>query len=179
MVWGLYGESDAQFDQNGKVCLKLQIMDDIIPASVAKQTFGAVLARAARAPVGVQRHGKLVAAVVSPEWLERRPAGDERRAARAAQQQVEMQRLLGHHRMGLALLCQSAARQRLMVAAARREVDRWEAQRLCSADYIERWRAWLALPARELVTMMCSDADGWGPAMRQNSPLTAAWAPPL
>jgi hypothetical protein len=68
------------------------------------------------------------------------------------------------------LLCASPADQRKRIAQARREVDRWEAGRLCSADYIARWRAWLKLPAKDLAQRMCSDAQGWGTAMRQNSP---------
>ena len=52
-------------------------------------------------------------------------------------------------------------------------VARWEQQGLCSADYIQRWRKWLAWPVPRLVRAMCSDAAGWGNAMRQNSPFSA------
>lgn len=141
-----------------------------VSASHVKQNFGEVLALAARGPVGVERHRKMVAAIVPPDWIARHGALDERRAARAAQQQLELRRLMAHQQMGIELLCESPAEQRRRIAQARREVDRWEAGRLCSADYIERWRAWLKLPVRDLVRRMCSDAQGWGPAMRQNSP---------
>ena len=107
---------------------------DTVAASHVKQNFGEVLARAANGPVGVERHRKLVAAIVPPQWLQQ---------------------------------------QRKRVDAALREVDRWEERALCSADYIQRWRAWLALPVKQLVQRMCSDAQGWGRAMRQNSPFTA------
>lgn len=147
---------------------------DHVPASYAKQNFGDVLARAAKAPLGVERHGKLVAGLVPPHWLARCDALDERRSARAAQQQVEVNRLLAHQRLGIELLCAPAARRRRLIDAGRREVDRWEACQLCSQDYIGRWRAWLALPAPQLVQRMCSDAAGWGRAMRQNSPFAAA-----
>jgi hypothetical protein len=147
---------------------------DTVAASHVKQNFGEVLARAALGPVGVERHRKLVAAIVPPQWLARHDALDERRAARAAQQQVELLRLMAHQQLGIELLCANAAGQRKRIDAARREVDRWQARQLCSADYIERWRAWLALPVREMVQRMCSDAQGWGRAMRQNSPFAAA-----
>jgi hypothetical protein len=145
-----------------------------VPASLVKQNFGEVLARAARGPVGIERHRKLVAAIVPPHWLSAQDVLDERRAARAAQQQVELNRLLAHQQLGIELLCSAPAWQRRRIEDARREVDRWQAGQLCSADYVERWRAWLALPVKELVPRMCSDADGWGRAMRQNSPFTAA-----
>ena len=145
---------------------------DIVTASYAKQTFGNVLARAAQAPVGIERHGALVAALVPPAWLERAGALDARRQAREQQRQVELQRLMAHQRVGIELLTQPAQR-RARLAAARREVDRWETQGLCSRDYIDRWRDWLALPLADMVQAMCSEAKGWGPAMRQNSPFTA------
>lgn len=143
---------------------------DQVEASFAKQNFGAVLARAASAPVGVRRHRKLVAALVPPAWLQRAPEIDERRAARLAQQQVEQERLMKHQKIGIELLCATPAAQARWLRGATRAVDRWEADALCSTDYIERWRKWLALPVKELVRTMCSDAGGWGPAMRQNSP---------
>ena len=145
---------------------------DKITASQAKQNFGQAIVRAQREPLGVQRHGKLVGAIVSPEWLAAHPAVDERRVARAAQQQVELARLMRHQRIGIELLSASASLRRGRLIAASREVDRWEAGRLCSEEYIQRWRAWLALPVRAMVQAMCSDAQGWGPAMRQNSPFT-------
>lgn len=149
---------------------------DHVDASHVKQNFGEVLARAAREPLGVHRHRKLVAALVPPHWLERGDALDERRAARAAQKTVELQRLADHQRIAIELLCAAPAAQARMLQAARREVDRWEAQRLCTQDYIGRWREWLALPPKELARRMCSHAGGWGPAMRQNSPFGALGA---
>jgi hypothetical protein len=99
----------------------------------------------------------------------------ERRAARSAHQQVELQRLAAHQRLGVELLCAPPLQQRWLIEAALREVDRWEERALCSADYIQRWRAWLALPAKQLVPRMCSDGK-WGCAMRQNSPFTTVEA---
>ena len=146
---------------------------NIVAASRVKQNFGEILALAASAPQGIERHGKLVAALVSPDWLARQSGLDERRASRAAQQQVDQQRLLAHQAIGIALLCSTAAQQRSQLARVAQQVDRWQAQQLCSADYIARWRQWLALPLKQLVQRMCSDAAGWGNAMRQNSPFTS------
>lgn len=145
-----------------------------VPASHVKQHFGEVLALAQQQPVGVERHRKLVAALVPPGWLSRQDALDERRLARQAQQQVELARLMRHQQIGIELLCGSAVQVRKRIEAARREVDRWEAAQLCSTDYIQRWRAWLALPLPRLVKTMCSEAGGWGAAMRQNSPFGTA-----
>lgn len=148
-----------------------------VTASAAKQNFGQLLERAAAAPVGIERHGKLVAALVPPQWLERGQLLDERRLARDMQQRVEQNRLMAHQRIGIDLLTRKD-HQKQLLGAARREVQRWEAQHLCSQDYIDRWSEWLALPTADLVERMCSDADGWGTAMRQNSPFAAALRQP-
>lgn len=100
---------------------------------------------------------------------------DERRRARDAQQRVELGRLVAHQRIGIELLGHRERRKPLL-DAAKGEVRRWAEQRLCSQDYIDRWTEWLALPPVNLVERMCSDADGWGNAMRQNSPFTASTA---
>ena len=143
-----------------------------VAASRVKQNFGEILALAASVPQGIERHGKLVAALVPPDWLARQSSFDERRAARAGQLQIERQRLMAHQALGIALLCATAIEQRTQIQAAAREVDRWQAGQLCSADYIARWREWLALPLKKMVQRMCSDAAGWGTAMRQNSPFS-------
>jgi len=144
-----------------------------VTASAARQNFGQLLERAAKAPVGIERHGKLVAVLGPPVWAGSDPALAERRRAREEQQRVEKERLLAHQRIGIELLAHRARRTRLL-QAARAEVVRWSAERLCSQDYVDRWSEWLALPVAELVERMCSDADGWGPAMRQNSPFATA-----
>lgn len=145
-----------------------------ISASEAKQNFGMALARAALAPVGIERHGKLVAALVPPQWLAGAHLLDERRRARQNQQQIEQNRLMAHQRIAIRLLSRPEEKRRLLTAA-RHEVKRWSEQKLCSRDYIERWTEWLALPPAELVDRMCSDADGWGTAMRQNSPFGTSY----
>jgi hypothetical protein len=97
-----------------------------------------------------------------------------RRAARAAQREVELQRLMDHLQVARELSRAAPSERRERIDAAKREVERWETDGLCSADYIARWREWLELPVPHLVLRMCSDAQGWGPAMRQNSPLTGS-----
>ncbi|KQT07569.1 hypothetical protein [Ramlibacter sp. Leaf400] len=104
----------------------------------------------------VEPHGKLLAS-----------------HARELQQQIEQDRLTAHRRIGMELLGREERRNHLL-ESARREVRRWAEQGLCSQDYIDRWSEWLSLPVGELVERMCSDAQGWGRAMRQNSPFGTA-----
>ncbi|HSO46238.1 MAG TPA: type II toxin-antitoxin system Phd/YefM family antitoxin [Rhodoferax sp.] len=142
-----------------------------LTASQAKQNFGALLGQLAHSPVAIERHHKTVAVVMSPEAA--KSVIDPRRMARQAQQQRELQRLMQHQQMAIDLLCAPRPVQEKHIQAALNRVKLWEIEHLCSADYIERWQQWLALPVSELAPLMCSPAQGWGPAMRQNSPFTA------
>lgn len=142
---------------------------DKITATAAKQNFGDALARAASAPLGIERHGRVVAALVPAQWLDNSHRLDDRRRAREQQKQVEQARLMAHQRVAIELLADPQERRRLL-ALARVEVQRWRDLALCSDDYIQRWTEWLALPVTDLARRMCSDAGGWGTAMRQNSP---------
>lgn len=141
-----------------------------VSASNAKQFFGTLLADAAHEPVRIERHGKTVAAVVPPAWLARQGEMDPRRAARAAQQERERARAEKHLRLAIKLLTLPAAERKALIAQARAMVDRWQAEQLCSADYIARWRAWLRLPVNELAQAMTNTDDEWAAPMRQNSP---------
>ena len=142
-----------------------------VSASDAKQYFGELLASAAQEPVQIIRHGKAVAAVVPARWLERHAAtADPRASARAAQQARERAREDKHRRIALALLLASPTERQTMIEQAQQTVDRWQAEQLCSLDYIEGWRAWLALPMVELAKAMTSTDDAWARPMRQNSP---------
>ena len=94
----------------------------------------------------------------------------ERRAARMSQTMLEMDRLVRHQRIAIDLLTLPATERKALMQRARAVVERWQTDGLCSRDYIERWQALLALPPRELALAMTSDADGWGAALRQNSP---------
>ena len=140
-------------------------------ASRAKQNFGALLSQLAHSPVAIARHNKTVAVVMLPDAAQSLP--NPRLQARAEQQQREQQRLMRHQQLAINLLCATPAEQTLQVQGAQAVVARWSSEGLCSADYIERWQAWLALPLKQLALLMCSDAEGWGSAMRQNSPFTA------
>jgi hypothetical protein len=140
-------------------------------ASQAKQNFGALLSQLAHSPVAIARHNKTVAVVMLPDAAQSLP--NPRLQARAEQQQREQQRLMRHQQLAINLLCATPTQQSQQLQAAQAVVARWEREGLCSADYIARWQAWLALPLKDLAQRMCSDAEGWGPAMRQNSPFTA------
>ena len=39
-----------------------------------------------------------------------------------------------------------------------------------SADYIQRWSDILQMPVKSMAAAIVSDQDGWGNALRQNSP---------
>ena len=141
-----------------------------LTASQAKQNFGALIGQLANGPVAIERHRKTVAIVMSPESAQ--CLADPRVTARAAQQQREQLRLMQHQQWAIELLSSPPLIQQQQVQAAQKIVARWQSEQLCSADYIRRWQHWLALPVTELATLMCGPADGWGPAMRQNSPFT-------
>jgi PHD/YefM family antitoxin component YafN of YafNO toxin-antitoxin module len=141
-------------------------------ASQAKQNFGALLSQLEHSPVAIARHNKTVAVVMLPATAQ--ALSNPRQQARAEQQQREQQRLMRHQQLAIGLLCATPAQQARQLKAAHAVVARWVKDGLCSADYIARWQAWLALPLQKLAPLMCGDADGWGPAMRQNSPFTAA-----
>ncbi len=142
-----------------------------ISASEAKQNFGVLLAQATKAPVQIVRHGKAVAAVVPAAWLEQHAVKvDPRLAARAAQQERDREREDKHRRIALALLTAPAPQRKAMIKQAQQMVDRWQAEQLCSPDYIEGWRAWLRLPTAQLAKVMTCTDDAWAKPMRQNSP---------
>ncbi len=139
-----------------------------ISATDAKQNFSETLERAEREPVTIQRHGKTVAMMVPAGYASAELV--ERRLARAQQENIESARLIRHQRLAMRLLAATPAQARELVRAADRVVDRWERESLCSQHFIGRWRMLLALPPRDLAQQMCGDADGWGTALRQNSP---------
>lgn len=140
-------------------------------ASQAKQNFGALLSQLAHGPVVIARHNKTVAVVMLPAAAQTLP--NPRLQARAEQHQREQQRQMRHQQLAIDLLCATPEQQTRQLRAAQAVVARWANEGLCSADYIARWQDWLALPLQQLAPLMCGDAQGWGPAMRQNSPFTA------
>jgi PHD/YefM family antitoxin component YafN of YafNO toxin-antitoxin module len=149
-------------------------------SSRAKQNFGELLDALAKGPVAIARHKKVKAIVCSPEVFREQSSTaqvlSERRAARAAQLLVERDRLIKHQGWAIDLLLMPKARRDELVRRARFEVARWRRDRLCSADYADRWDALLDQPARDLAKAMGSDMQGWGAALRQNSPWQVVFA---
>ncbi len=129
---------------------------------------------AALAPVAIERHGKVQAIVAAPRFfsaLQIQP--DEtaaRRLARLDQTVIEKNRLIRHQRIAFDLLTVPDDVRAKMIGRAQGTVARWQCEGLCSADYIDRWSAILLLPVKEMAIEMTSDANAWGPALRQNSP---------
>lgn len=141
-----------------------------VTSTRAKQAFGELLDSAVREPVEIRKHGKVRAILASPEHFASASPLALRRAAREHQAAVEQARLLKHYRVALSLLTATPSRRAQWVAQARAVVARWRSEGLSSRDYFERWEALLSLPNKELAVAMTSDLDGWGDALRQNSP---------
>lgn len=139
-----------------------------LSATVAKNTFATVLVLAGDGGVQIEKHGKIVAVVVAPENL--LTDADRRRAALARQEAVEAARLIRHQQIAIELLSMPATSACKRIAAARKVVDQWEARGTCSKDFIGAWRRLLGLPVGELAREMSGDPQGWGRALRQNSP---------
>lgn len=138
----------------------------------AKQNFGDLMKAAGEAPVAIERHGRVEAIIAAPRFFS--PAGDQdltaRKQARLQQTLVEKDRLIRHQRIALDLVTATPKERAAMIAQALKVVERWRQERLCSEDYIDRWSAILHQPVRQMALTMISDAEGWGTALRQNSP---------
>jgi len=154
-----------------------------IPATQAKQAFGEMLDRLRFGqPLAITSHGRIKALIATPEmWASRADeaasAAEElestqRKLARAAQSQVEFDRYQRHARLAVELLSSAPDRQAAMVEEARARVQRWKASGLSSEDYVDRWARLLALPVQELAKEMIGDNEGWGQALRQNTPFS-------
>jgi len=147
-------------------------------ASRAKQNFGELLEALARGPVAIERHKSIKAIVCSPETFHgavqaHSTAGralEGRRAARAAQQLVEKNRLIKHQKLAIELLLMRQTQREELMAQARAEVQRWRRDRLCSTDYADRWDELLGQSMEDLARAMCSETLEWAAALRQNSP---------
>lgn len=140
----------------------------------AKQSFGQVLLASTSAPVAIEKHGKVMAILASPEFFERAQAVSEASAsrvvARITQASVEKDRLIRHQRIALDLALLPPSEASRLIRNAMSVVNRWRNERLCSKDYIEKWDEILHLPPKKMAEIIVSDMDGWGPSMRQNSP---------
>lgn len=145
-----------------------------ISATQAKQTFGHLLDASSHGPVAIEKHGKIRAIVASPEFFaaasQQQAELAERKMVRLAQAMREQERLIKHQQIALNLVTLPPAKAKAWVREAQTVVAQWQADRLCSRDYIEQWQTLLQRPLPELAKAMVSDLDGWGPALRQNSP---------
>ncbi len=143
-------------------------------ATQAKQSFGDLLRAVQEGPVAIERHHQVQAIIASPDRFAQADVVEARRAARrlarAQQDLVERDRLIKHQQLAIDLLTRPAPERQALIRRARAVVEQWRARGLCSADYIDRWSQLLALPPRELAQAITGDAEGWGTALRQNSP---------
>ncbi|HSI51325.1 MAG TPA: type II toxin-antitoxin system Phd/YefM family antitoxin [Ideonella sp.] len=124
--------------------------------------------------MAIEKHRKIKAIVASPEFFSQMSQEEAqlaaRRVARLNQAMVEKDRLIKHQQIAIDLLTLPELARDALVQQALAAVARWRSEGLCSQDYIEKWEAMLGLPVRDLAVAMTSNADGWGPALRQNSP---------
>ncbi len=138
---------------------------EVFTATAAKQRFGELLERAAHGPVGIVRHGRIVAYIVPPDGAAP-PRGDIQAMlrARALQEDKTEARRRDQAVFAAALNARDRARARAIVA-------RWEADKLCSPVYIKAWRALLELP-REALREKLASRDDLTRVLLANSPLT-------
>lgn len=139
----------------------------------AWQSFGKLLKAAGNGPVAIERPGKVQAFIMAPEFFEPAVATDvlaARRLARLNQALVEKDRLIRHQRIAFDLVTLPAKRREDLLKQAKVAVERWRSERLCSRDYIDRWSEILGQSAPQIAAAITSDLQGWGTALRQNSP---------
>lgn len=141
-----------------------------ISASYAKQNFGEVLLMALEGPVSIEKHGKSVAIMSSPSLLKGQDRLELKKMARLQQKNIENERLIRHQKVAIRLLSDPEDIVINLIEKAKAEVRRWELLKSCSSDYIDRWDGILQKSSREISRLICSDLDGWGSALRQNSP---------
>lgn len=93
----------------------------------------------------------------------------QRRQARL-EQSTRMQALQNAHlRIALNLLLDEPATVKGL-AEARKMVDLWERERVCSPFYIDRWRRLLKGPPRNVGKALSGIDEKWQPALLQNTP---------
>ena len=90
--------------------------------------------------------------------------------ANANQALTEKDLLIRHHQIALDLVTSTPGHRDQLICSARATVARWHSKRLCSLDHIERWNVILNMEPSKMATTMVSAIDGWGPALRRNSP---------
>lgn len=166
---------------------KMDKLDDCprISATQAKQAFGEMLDRLREEPtLAITSHGRIKALISTPQaWSAQRGADTsareaidamERKLARARQSALEAERLQRHAELAIDLLNAAPERQQALIGQARDMVRKWRDDHLVSADYIERWERLLDLPVGQMARELVGDCDGWGRALRQNTPFVLA-----
>lgn len=141
-----------------------------ISASYAKQNFGDALLMALDGPVSIEKHGKSVAILSGPSLFKEQDRVKLKKMARLQQKNIENERLIRHQKVAIRLLSDPDDVVVSLIEKAKDEVHRWKLLNSCSSDYIERWNSILQNSSREIAHLICSDLDGWGVALRQNSP---------
>jgi transcriptional regulator with XRE-family HTH domain len=101
----------------------------------------------------------------------------ETRLARAEERRRRADRRAQHAALAAHLLSAPGTKARALIARARESVDRWERDRLCSSQYISRWRTMLT-GTRERVARALLRRDAWADALFQNSPWAFALEAP-
>lgn len=145
-----------------------------ISASYAKQNFGDVLQMALNEPVAIERHGKAVA-ILSGQLLPNNSEQIElKKYARLQQKNIECERLIRHQKIAIRLLSEEPSDVAVLIEKAKAEVCKWRMLESCSNDYISKWDDILQKTPEDIAQLICSDLDGWGTALRQNSPWKAA-----
>jgi transcriptional regulator with XRE-family HTH domain len=98
---------------------------------------------------------------------------EARRLARFEQQLKIEERRSRHLRLALRLAGNRPA-ARSLIGKAKSVVELWRRNRTCSAFYIRRWSALLALPPAKLPEAMATLGE-WENALFQNTPWSWAW----
>jgi hypothetical protein len=109
------------------------------------------------------------------------PSGSESVLERLLARERENARRLGLRLVHAALAARLLAARRpeadALIAGARRAVDRWEREGLCSRHYIDRWRAMLAGPAERVARRLLEPGE-WQDALFQTTPWAFAFERP-
>lgn len=97
--------------------------------------------------------------------------------AREQDRSHRLDRRRRHAVLAARLLSAPKPRAAAMLRRARKCVDRWERERLCSNHYVSRWRALLSGPVSRVARALLERSD-WTDALFQNSPWSFALEPP-
>ena len=108
--------------------------------------------------------------LVSADADDEGPAAQLRARQQARLEKVARDRALRRLHQRAARLLANASRAPQLIEKASATVSRWEAQRTCSPNYIERWRTILANPSQGMRDEVLDPQAPYGLALMQNSP---------